>query len=82
MFGKICMTVGAIGVLSFGALLYQPNDVKAGIKNWMTSGPTVKSTTFKVEATGYDLRGYEFVTPSGKHCVFVAGSKKGGLSCS
>jgi hypothetical protein len=51
-------------------------------KNMVTSGPTVPSKEFKVDASGWDLRGYVFKLPgSTKTCVFVAGSKKGGLSC-
>lgn len=37
----------------------------------------------RLEATGNDLRVYEFTpqTAPGKQCVYVAGEKKGGLVC-
>lgn len=38
---------------------------------------------FNIPASGWNLRGYEFALPSDPniHCVFVAGSQKGGLDC-
>lgn len=42
---------------------------------------TVSSTSFTIEAKGWNLRGYEFVTPTGARCVSMTGTQKGGLSC-
>lgn len=42
---------------------------------------TVSTTSFTVEAKGWNLRGYEFVTPTGARCVSMTGTQKGGLSC-
>ena len=42
---------------------------------------TVETTSFTIEAKGWNLRGYEFVTPTGARCVSMTGTKKGGLSC-
>ena len=42
---------------------------------------TVSTTSFTIEAKGWNLRGYEFVTPTGARCVSMTGTKKGGLSC-
>jgi hypothetical protein len=42
---------------------------------------TVSTTSFTIEAKGWNLRGYEFVTPTGVRCVSMTGSEKGGLSC-
>ena len=38
---------------------------------------------FNIPASGWNLRGYEFGLPSNPniHCVFVAGSNKGGVDC-
>ena len=42
---------------------------------------TVSTTSFTIEAKGWNLRGYEFVTPTGARCVSMTGTEKGGLSC-
>ena len=42
---------------------------------------TVSTTSFTIEAKGWNLRGYEFVTPTGARCVSMTGTQKGGLSC-
>ena len=42
---------------------------------------TVSATSFTIEAKGWNLRGYEFVTPTGARCVTMTGTQKGGLSC-
>lgn len=42
---------------------------------------TVSTTAFTIEAKGWNLRGYEFVTPTGARCVSMTGTQKGGLSC-
>ena len=42
---------------------------------------TVSATSFAIEAKGWNLRGYEFVTPTGARCVSMTGTQKGGLSC-
>jgi hypothetical protein len=42
---------------------------------------TVSATSFTIEAKGWNLRGYEFVTPTGARCVSMTGTQKGGLSC-
>lgn len=42
---------------------------------------TVETTSFTIEAKGWKLRGYEFVTPTGARCVSMTGAEKGGLSC-
>ena len=42
---------------------------------------TVETTSFTIEAKGWNLRGYEFVTPTGARCVSMTGAEKGGLSC-
>lgn len=45
--------------------------------------PTVQSKMYKIDAAGWNLRAYEFTPLHSQHmkCVFVAGSKKGGVSC-
>ena len=42
---------------------------------------TVSTKSFTIEAKGWNLRGYEFVTPTGARCISMTGSEKGGLSC-
>ena len=42
---------------------------------------TVSATSFAIEAKGWNLRGYEFVSPTGARCVSMTGTQKGGLSC-
>ena len=45
---------------------------------------TVKAdTVMRVEATGDDLRVYEFTPQTAPHltCIFIAGYRKGGLVC-
>ena len=42
---------------------------------------TVSATSFTIEAKGWNLRAYEFVTPTGARCVSMTGTQKGGLSC-
>ena len=56
---------------------------KAGLWEKATSllDTTVETTSFSIEAKGWNLRGYEFVTPTGARCVSMTGTKKGGLSC-
>ena len=56
---------------------------KAGLWEKATSllDTTVETTSFTIEAKGWNLRGYEFVTPTGARCVSMTGTKKGGLSC-
>jgi hypothetical protein len=56
---------------------------KAGLWEKATSllDTTVSTTSFTIEAKGWNLRGYEFVTPTGARCVSMTGTKKGGLSC-
>ena len=56
---------------------------KAGLWEKATSllDTTVETTSFTIEAKGWNLRGYEFVTPAGARCVSMTGTKKGGLSC-
>ena len=56
---------------------------RAGLWEKATSllDTTVSTTSFTIEAKGWNLRGYEFVTPTGARCVSMTGTKKGGLSC-
>lgn len=56
---------------------------KAGLWEKATSllDTTVDTTSFTIEAKGWNLRGYEFVTPTGARCVSMTGTQKGGLSC-
>jgi hypothetical protein len=56
---------------------------KAGLWEKATSllDTTVSTTSFTIEAKGWNLRGYEFVTPTGARCVSMTGTQKGGLSC-
>ena len=56
---------------------------RAGLWEKATSllDTTVETTSFTIEAKGWNLRGYEFVTPTGARCVSITGTKKGGLSC-
>lgn len=43
---------------------------------------TVSTTSFTIEAKGWNLRGYMFKIPnSRRECLFVAGERKGGLTC-
>ena len=56
---------------------------RAGLWEKATSllDTTVETTSFTIEAKGWNLRGYEFVTPTGARCASMTGTKKGGLSC-
>ena len=56
---------------------------KAGLWEKATSllDTTVDTTSFTIEAKGWNMRGYEFVTPTGARCVSMTGTQKGGLSC-
>jgi len=58
-------------------------NAQAGLWEKATSllDTTVSTTSFTIEAKGWNLRGYEFVTPTGARCVSMTGTKKGGLSC-
>lgn len=57
--------------------------VKAGMWEKLSSlgDSTVETSTFSIEAKGWNLRAYEFITPSGARCVAMTGTEKGGLSC-
>ena len=70
----ISVTLGC--AISFGA-------AQAGFWEKATSllDTTVSTTSFTIEAKGWNLRGYEFVTPTGARCVSMTGTQKGGLSC-
>ena len=56
---------------------------RAGLWEKATSllDTTVETTSFTIEVKGWNLRGYEFVTPIEAPCVSTTGTKKGGLSC-
>jgi hypothetical protein len=56
---------------------------KAGLWEKATSllDKTVSTSSFSIEAKGWNMRGYEFVTPTGARCVAMTGTQKGGLSC-
>ena len=78
---KHIITVFTISIfLSCGIVLLK---AQAGLWEKATSllDTTVSTTSFTIEAKGWNLRGYEFVTPTGARCVSMTGTKKGGLSC-
>jgi len=63
---------------------YAVGPANAGLWEKLSSlgDQTVQATGFSIEAKGWDLRGYIFQPPeSNKTCLFVAGSRKGGLAC-
>jgi len=71
--------------LLFGGILITKS-AQAGLwENLSTSDWQVKqpTSTYKVEAAGWNLRVYEWTPQDNKNvrCVFAAGSKKGGVSC-
>jgi len=70
------LTVLVTGTIAFGT-------ARAGLWEKATSllDTTVETTSFTIEAKGWNLRGYEFVTPTGARCVSMTGTQKGGLSC-
>ena len=72
-----------VAVLSFSLLVATPHQAYAGMWEKLSSlaDTTVPSATFTIEAKGWNVRAYEFVSPTGAHCIFVAGEQKGGLSC-
>jgi len=72
----VTLTVLITCGIAFGA-------AKAGLWEKATSllDKTVETSTFSIEAKGWNLRGYEFVTPRGARCVSMTGTQKGGLSC-
>lgn len=80
---------GAIaGVAMFGGLyaaagaFVQPAHAGAWEKISGFFADTVPSKMFAIEAQGFNLRGYAFsLEKEGKTCLFVAGEKKGGLTC-
>ena len=72
---------GALAVLLSVGIVF--GTAQAGLWEKATSllDTTVSTTSFAIEAKGWNLRGYEFVTPTGARCVSMTGTKKGGLSC-
>lgn len=80
--GTLIGAVIALGIVSMVGVLAV--SAKAGMWEKLTTmgTKTVPSTNFNVEAAGWNLRAYVFQTPDkSKTCMFVAGSKKGGLAC-
>ena len=71
----------ALSVLLTAGIAF--DTAKAGLWEKATSllDTTVSTTSFTIEAKGWNLRGYEFVTPTGARCVSMTGTQKGGLSC-
>lgn len=68
--------------LSVGIAFTAPN-VNAGLWD-VVSGmtkETVKSVAYTVEASGSNLRVYEWETPTGKICTSVISSKSISLDC-
>ena len=74
------LTVTLSVLVSFGVAF---GTAKAGLWEKAASllDMTVETTSFTIEAKGWNLRGYEFVTPTGARCVSMTGAEKGGLSC-
>ncbi len=72
----VTLSVIITGGIAFGT-------AQAGLWEKATSllDTTVPTTSFTIEAKGWNLRGYEFVTPTGARCVSMTGTQKGGLSC-
>ncbi len=74
----------AVGLMVLFAVMNYDNTAKAGLWEKLSSlGDTVvPSTSFTIEAKGWNVRAYVFKPPeTNKTCVFVAGSGKGGLAC-
>lgn len=73
-------------LLTLTAVIAMPNTAQAGLWEKVSSLglPTKKATAeYTVSASGWDIRVYEWVPASNPniHCVFAAGSKKGGVAC-
>ena len=76
-------TIITIILTSLVTLSFALGAAKAGLWEKATSllDTTVDTTSFTIEAKGWNMRGYEFVTPTGARCVSMTGTQKGGLSC-
>jgi len=77
---EIIITITMSVILTCGVVF---GTAQAGLWEKATSllDTTVSTTSFTIEAKGWNLRGYEFVTPTGARCVSMTGTQKGGLSC-
>lgn len=74
----------AVGLMVLFAVVSYDNSAKAGLWEKLQSlgDQTVESTSFTIEAKGWNVRAYVFQPPeTNKTCVFVAGTQKGGLAC-
>lgn len=70
--------------LTLGAFALTPVTAQAGMWEKLSGmvAKTVPSEMFAIEAQGANLRAYLFpVEAQGKTCLFVSGTKKGGLTC-
>ena len=77
----ILATLVALAMLVGVGFAYK--NANAGfLTNLRHGGKTYPSINIQIDATGNDLRGYLFSIPEeGVRCLFVAGSRKGGLNC-
>ena len=75
---KTIITITLIFLIICGFAL---ESAKAGLWEKATSllDKTVDTTSFTIEAKGWNMRGYEFLTPTGARCVSMTGTQKGGL---
>ena len=76
-------TIIAVTIITLVTCGIALGTAQAGLWEKATSllDTTVSATSFTIEAKGWNLRGYEFVTPTGARCVSMTGTEKGGLSC-
>ena len=86
---RTIITVAVAVVLSVGiTAAITSNSTKAAWRELLVDRQaadgvkTIESKTYIIEAYGNDLRAYSWKDPvHGLFCTFVAGTKKGGLSC-
>lgn len=73
-----------LAMFGFAWMIVPGQPANAGLWEKFSSlgDETVQAKSFSIEAKGWDLRGYIFSPPGMNNiCLFVAGSKKGGLTC-
>ena len=78
----ILATLVAISMIIGVGAAYNNHAHAGWLSNLAFGGKEVPSQRFKIKAQGNDLRGYLFELPGeNRQCLFLAGTKKGGLSC-
>jgi len=78
---KTLLAIAASVLITAGITI---GTAKAGLWEKLSSlnDMVVETKTYTIEAKGWNLRAYSWKDPaSGMYCIYVAGSKTGGLSC-